>query len=59
MKIIDYIYYKQYVANHLFGIGVGEGISVWEASGIITLVICFKLNFFGRLSRWPFPASFY
>ena len=43
---LDYIYYKQYVVNHLFGVGVGEGISVWEASWIITLVICFKLNFF-------------
>ena len=28
---LDFIYYKQYVVNHLFEVGVGEGISVAEA----------------------------
>ena len=44
--------------NHLFG--VEEEISVADYYNfIITLVICFKLNFFDSLSPWPFPASFY
>ena len=55
---LDYSYYKQYVVNHVFGVGVGEGISFAETL-VVTLVICFKLNFFGNLSPWPFPSSFY
>ena len=44
--------------KHLFG--VEEEISVADYYHlIITLVICFKLNFFDSLSPWPFPASFY
>ena len=47
---LDYIYYKQHVVNHLFG--VGEGISVAEA-----LDYCPRHLFQAELLRQPFPVA--
>ena len=56
---LDYIYYKQNVVNHLFGVGVVASWFRLQRHWIITLVICFKLNFFGSLSPWPYvPCLF-
>ena len=47
---LDYIYYKQYVVNHLFG--VGEGISVAEALDYYP-----RHLFQDQLLRQPFPVA--
>ena len=47
---LDYIYYKQYVVNHLFG--VGEGISVAEALDYYP-----RHLFQAQLLRQPFPVA--
>ena len=46
----DYIYYKQYVVNHSLGLELERGFRL-QRHCIITLVICFKINLFGSLSR--------